>query len=71
MPRTKEPDIYVARSSGIIKINGTTYRYLAGRTMFPSGHPVLSALPDRFAPVRLDTVARRGAVTTEGTEWQA
>lgn len=66
MPRTKEAAFYVARSSGIVKIDGTLYRYFQGRTMFPAGHPVIAALPDRFTP--LDTRAR---ITVEGAEWRA
>lgn len=54
MPKTKEPEIYVARSSGAIKIDGEVYRYTKGQTRIRSGHPLLGALPDRFIPLKLD-----------------
>lgn len=54
MARTKEPEIYVARSSGVIKIAGRTYRYTAGRTRVRAGHELLRALPDKFVPMDVD-----------------
>ena len=56
MPRTKEPkaEIYVARSTGIIRVKGELYTYIAGRTRLRAGHPLLKALPDKFEPLSLD-----------------
>lgn len=49
-----EPVIFIARSSGVIKIAGEIYRYASGRTRVRAGHPLLKALPDRFEPLTLD-----------------
>jgi hypothetical protein len=57
MPRTKapaEPTVYVAISSGVVKIDGTLYRYSQGQTRVRAGHPLLKARPDKFAPLKLD-----------------
>lgn len=54
MPRTKEPTIYVARSSGVLKVDGKVHTYYAGRTRVRAGHPLLKAIPDRFEPMKLD-----------------
>ena len=51
MPRTTEPELYVARSSGVIKVKGETITYLAGRTRVRAGHPLLKARPDAFVPL--------------------
>lgn len=52
--KTREPEIYVARSSGVRKIDGETYRYYVGRTRIRAGHPLLRAVPGSFAPLALD-----------------
>ena len=54
MPRTKEAEVYVARSTGVVKIDGLIHRYIAGRTRIRAGHPLLRALPDAFMPMELD-----------------
>ena len=54
MPKTKEATVYVARSSGVIKIDGETYRYNAGQTRVRVGHPLLRVIPDKFAPMKVD-----------------
>lgn len=47
-------DIYVARSSGVIRIRGEVHRYFASRTRVRAGHPLLRARPDAFEPMALD-----------------
>ena len=57
MPRpkkVKEPEIYVARSSGIVKIDGQLHRYYGGTTRVRAGHPLLKAVPNGFVPMTLD-----------------
>lgn len=46
-------DVYVATSSGVVKVGGTIHRYYRGRTRVRAGHPLLSAVPGRFAPDRI------------------
>lgn len=57
MPRAKapkEPEIYVARSSGVVKIDGKIYNYYGGTTRVRAGHPLLKAAPNSFKPMELD-----------------
>lgn len=54
MARTKEPEVYVARSTGVVKVKGKLYRYIAGVTKVPRGHPLLDVMPGKFAPLALD-----------------
>jgi hypothetical protein len=57
MPRTKapaEPTVYVARSSGVVNIDGQIHRYVQGQTRVRAGHPLLKARPDKFVPLQLD-----------------
>ena len=55
MPRTKaEPTVYVARSSGVVNINGVIHRYVQGQTRVRAGHPLLDARPDKFVPLKID-----------------
>ena len=53
---TPTPEIYVARSSGVVKINGVVHRYYRGLTRIPAGHALLRMVPDKFEPMRLDYV---------------
>jgi hypothetical protein len=53
--------IFVARSTGVIKVGGTEYRYLKGRTRIAAGHPLLRAIPERFEPLQLDYDVQRPA----------
>lgn len=52
MARADGPKVYVARSTGVVKINGVIHRYIEGRTV-PANSPLIKALPDRFALVDL------------------
>jgi hypothetical protein len=47
-------EIFVARSSGVIKVNGVIHRYIRGLTRVPAGHALLKAIPDKFEPMRLE-----------------
>jgi hypothetical protein len=49
-----EPTIYVARSSGVVRIDGVLTNYYAGTTRVRAGHPLLKAAPGKFEPMTLD-----------------
>lgn len=49
--RKAEADIYVANSSGVIRVDGVLHRYIRGRTRVRKGHALLRALPGRFDPL--------------------
>ena len=51
MPRTKQPETYIATSSGVLKINGKIERYTAGQTIVHRSHPLYQAIPERFQPL--------------------
>ena len=53
-PKQDEPQIFVARSSGVVKIDGELHHYYAGTTRVRAGHPLLNAAPGMFEPMRLD-----------------
>lgn len=53
-------EIYVARSSGVVKVNGTIHRYYRGLTRVPFGHALLKAIPDKFEPMRLEPEGKEG-----------
>jgi len=54
MPRTKEPDFYVARTSGVIKVNGKVRLFTARQTIVASDDPIVARLPDAFVPFVAD-----------------
>jgi hypothetical protein len=54
MPKKKEPEIYVATSSGVMKIDGKLHNYYGGTTRVRAGHPLLKAAPGKFKPMELD-----------------
>jgi hypothetical protein len=53
MPRkeTDEPDVFVAISSGVVKINGKKREYSRGLTVVRAGDPLLKVVPTRFRPL--------------------
>ena len=51
--KLKDPDIYVARSSGVVNIDGELHHYYAGTTRVRAGHPLLDAAPGKFEPMRV------------------
>ena len=56
MPRKAEPQFFVARSSGVVKIEGRNENYIAGKTIVHRDSALYRAIPDRFKPVeRPDT----------------
>ena len=52
--KDKEPEIYVATSSGVVKIDGKLHNYYGGTTRVRAGHPLLKAAPRAFKPMKLD-----------------
>lgn len=54
MPKSKDPEIFVATSSGVVKIDGRIHNYYGGTTRVRAGHPLLKALPGKFKPMKLD-----------------
>lgn len=44
----KREQTYVARSTGVVLIDGVRFRYVRGRTRVRGDHPVLRQRPDRF-----------------------
>ena len=54
MAKKKGPEIYVANSSGVVKIDGKLHNYYAGTTRVRAGHPLLKAAPGKFKPMELD-----------------
>ena len=56
-PRKKQPDepsVYVAKTSGAIKVKGQLYRFAAGVTRVRVDHPLRKAHPHLFEPMALD-----------------
>ena len=47
----RKPDLYVATSTGAVRVDGKVINYAAGKTLVRAGHPILLALPGRFRPV--------------------
>lgn len=57
MPAKKkndEPSVYVAKTSGAIKVKGQLYRFAAGVTRVRADHPLRKAHPQLFEPMVLD-----------------
>ena len=54
-PQVPKAEIFVARSSGVVKVNGTIHRYYRGLTRVPANHALLKAVPDKFEPMRLES----------------
>lgn len=50
--RTKkpEPGLYVATTSGVVKVKGVIYRYIQGKTIIRETDPLLRAVPGSFQP---------------------
>lgn len=47
----QESDVYVAISSGTVRINGKRRDYSRGLTIVRAGDPLLLAVPTRFRPL--------------------
>ena len=52
--KKKAPEIYVARSSGVVRIDGKLHNYYGGSTRVRAGHPLLKAAPNAFVLMQLD-----------------
>lgn len=49
--RKPDPGLYVANTTGVIRVDGVIYRYTRGKTIVKKGNPLLRALPGRFSPM--------------------
>jgi hypothetical protein len=65
MPRKKEPEFFVARSSGVVKINGKPEYYVVGKTIVHRDSDMYKAIPDRFRPVERSAVEQATAAPGE------
>lgn len=54
----REPGMYIARSSGVVKVGGKRREYTARLTIVRHDDPILNAIPDRFMP--LETASPQG-----------
>lgn len=51
MPRTKQPEYFVATTSGVLKVDGKPETFLRGRTIVHRDSPLYRAYPKFFKPV--------------------
>lgn len=51
MPRKKEPEFFIATTSGVLKIQGRSETFIAGRTIVSKDTPLYRAYPHLFRPV--------------------
>jgi hypothetical protein len=65
MPRKKEPEFFVARSSGVVKINGKPEYYVRGQTIVHRDAALYKAIPERFQPVDRPEVEQTTAAPGE------
>lgn len=49
-----DPTIFVATSTGVVKVDGQLVHYYAGTTRVRAGHPLLDAARGKFEPMKLD-----------------
>ena len=61
MPTKKEPDYFVARSSGVVRIDGKTEFYTAGKTIVHRDSELYRRIPERFTPVERPAVEQATA----------
>ena len=62
MPTKKESDYFVARSSGVVKIDGQTEFYSAGKTIVHRDSELYKRIPERFTPIERPAVEQATAV---------
>ena len=48
--RKPEPGLYIATTSGVVKVKGVVYRYIGGKTIIRDTDPLLRAVPGSFEP---------------------
>ena len=51
MPRKREPEYFVATTSGVIKVDGKREVFQAGRTIVHRDSPLYRAMPSRFKAI--------------------
>lgn len=61
MPRTKQPDYFVATSSGIIQVDGRSEVYQRGKTIVHRDSALYRAIPNRFRPVERPAIEQATA----------
>lgn len=52
----RDPDTYIARTSGVYKIRGKVYRFIVGQS-YSRQHPLVVAFPDKFRPFAAEQFA--------------
>jgi hypothetical protein len=65
MPRKSEPEFFVARSSGVVNVNGRKETYIAGKTIVHRDTALYKAASDRFVPVERPEVEQATAAPGE------
>lgn len=65
MPSKAQPEFYVARSSGVIKIDGRNEFYTVNQTIVHKDSALYRAIPDRFQPVERPQVEKATAAPGE------
>lgn len=51
MPRTKQPDYFMATTSGALKVAGKTETFVRGKTVVHRESALYRAYPNLFAPI--------------------
>lgn len=53
--RTKraDPGLYVATTTGVVRIKGVVYRYIRGKTIVSHTDPLIKTLPGSFQPLEM------------------
>ena len=65
MPRAKEPEFYIATTSGVVKVDGKRQTFVKGRTIVHRDSALYRAMPDRFRPVDRPTIEQATAAPGE------
>lgn len=65
MPRKAQPEFFVARSSGVVKVDGRKEFYREGQTIVHRDSALYKAIPHRFDPVERPTTEQATAAPGE------
>lgn len=65
MPRKKEPDYFVATTSGVMKVNGRNETFVRGRTIVHRDSPLYRDYPHLFKPIDRPPVEQTTAAPGE------
>ncbi len=65
MPRKREPEFFVATTSGVIRVGGKREIYHAGQTIVHRDSPLYRAIPDRFKAIERPEVEQATAAPGE------